>query len=87
MNKTTVPYNQTIIGTENSTKSQPQASNQTGQSQTNQTGQSQTNQTGQQQAGTASPVGGQGHQQSQNQSKGPLNKLSSSVGNLLGGKK
>jgi hypothetical protein len=79
VNKTTVPYNQTIIGTENSTKSQPQASNQTGQSQTNQTGQ-------QQQAGTASPVGGQ-DQKSQNQSKGPLDQLSSSVGNLLGGKK
>ena len=81
VNKTTVPYNQTIVGTENSTKSQPQASNQTGQSQTNQTGQ--------QQVGTASPVGGQGQQpqQSQNQSKGPLDQLSSSVGNLLGGKK
>ena len=78
VNKTTVPYNQTIIGTENNTKSQPQASNQT-----NQTGQSQT---GQQQAGTASPVGGQ-DQKSQNQSKGPLDQLSSSVGNLLGGKK
>jgi outer membrane biosynthesis protein TonB len=78
VNKTTVPYNQTIIGTENNTKSQPQASNQT-----NQTGPSQT---GQQQAGTASPVGGQ-DQKSQNQSKGPLDQLSSSVGNLLGGKK
>ena len=70
VNKTTVPYNQTIIGTENNTKSQPQASNQT-----NQTGQSQTNQTGQQQVGTASPVGGQ-DQKSQNQSKGPLDQLS-----------
>jgi hypothetical protein len=78
VNKTTVPYNQTIVGTENSTKSQPQASNQTGQSQTNQTGQ--------QQVGTASPVGGQ-DQKSQNQSKGPLDQLSSSVGNLFGGQK
>jgi hypothetical protein len=81
VNKTTVPYNQTIIGTENSTKSTPQAS-----SQSNQTGQSQSNQTGQQQIGTANPAGGQG-QQSQNQSKGPLDQLSTSVGNLLGGKK
>jgi hypothetical protein len=81
VNKTTVPYNQTIVGSGNNTKSIPQVSNQS-----NQTGQSQSNQTGQQQIGTASPVGGQS-QQSQNQSKGPLDQLGASVGNLLGGKK
>ncbi len=72
VNKTTVPYNQTIIGTENSTKSPSQTSqqNQTGQSQ------SQSNQTGQSQS-----------QQSQNQSKGPLDQLGATVGSLLGGKK
>ena len=47
VNKTTVPYNQTIIGTENSTKSQPQASksNRTKPNQSNRTKPNQSNRT------------------------------------------
>jgi hypothetical protein len=82
VNQTTIPYNQTIIGTENSTTPQQalQQSNQTGQSaqqQSNQTGQSaqqQSNQTG------------QSAQQQSNQSKGPLEQIGESVGKMIGGK-
>jgi hypothetical protein len=82
VNKTTVPYNQTIIGTENQSKSVQQG-------QQNQTSGGQQNQTsGGQQNGTANPVGGQQQQQQQNnQSKNPLEQLGSSVGNMLNGKK
>jgi hypothetical protein len=81
VNKTTVPYNQTIIGTENQSKSVQQG-------QQNQTSGGQQNQTsGGQQNGTAIPVGGQGQQQQNNQSKNPLEQLGSSVGNMLTGKK
>jgi hypothetical protein len=71
VNQTTVPFNQTIIGTENSTTPQQalQQSNQTGQS-----GQQQSNQTGQ-----------SGQQQS-NQSKGPLDQIGETVGKMIGGK-
>ena len=81
VNKTSVPYNQTIIGTENQSKSVQQQNQKSGQNQSNST-------SGGQQTGTANPVGGQGQQQQQqNQSKNPLQQLGSSVGNLLTGKK
>jgi outer membrane biosynthesis protein TonB len=71
VNQTTIPYNQTIIGTENSTTPQQalQQSNQTGQS-----AQQQSNQTG------------QSAQQQSNQSKGPLEQIGESVGKMIGGK-
>ena len=86
VNKTTVPYNQTIIGTENQSKSLQQG--QQKQTAGSQQGQSNSTSSGQQQNGTANPVGGQGQQQQQqNQSNNPLQQLGSSVGNLLTGKK
>jgi hypothetical protein len=56
VNQTTVPFNQTIIGTENNTTPQQalQQSNQTGQQQG---GQQQSNQTGQQQGGPLGSIG------------------------------
>jgi hypothetical protein len=75
VNQTTVPFNQTIIDTENSTTPQQalQQSNQTGQSGQQQQQSNQTGQSGQQQ------------QQSNQTGGGPLGSIGETVGKLFGG--
>ena len=100
VNQTTVPYNQTTIGTENSTTPQQSLmqSNQTGQAgaggqqsqqQSNQTTIGTENSTTPQQSlmqSNQTGQGGAGGQQS-NQSKGPFDQIGETVGKMIGGGK